>query len=41
MTVNAPRKQRYKLQNLLSEMPGKLPGVDGWDTLRPVGKEAP
>ena len=41
MTVNAPRKQRYKLQDLLSEMPRKLPGVDGWDILRPVGKEAP
>jgi antitoxin ChpS len=40
MTVNAPRKPRYKLADLMAEMPaGKLPMVDGWDTLKPVGQE--
>ena len=41
MTVNAPRKPRYKLEDLLAEMPGELPRVEGWDAMRPVGKEAP
>ena len=41
MTVSAPRKQRYKLAELLAEMPGKMPRVDGWDALEPVGKEMP
>jgi hypothetical protein len=41
MTVNAPRKRRYKLEDLLAEMPGELPRVEGWDAMRPVGKEAP
>jgi antitoxin ChpS len=40
MTVNAPGKRRYKLKDLLAEMPGKLPSVKGWDALPPVGKEA-
>ena len=40
MTVSAPPKRRYKLEDLLAEMPGKLPRVEGWDTMRPVGKEA-
>ena len=39
MTVSAPRKLRYKLQDLLAEMPGKLPRVDGWDEMKRVGKE--
>jgi antitoxin ChpS len=39
MTVSAPRKHRYKLADLLAEMPGELPQVEGWDALRPVGKE--
>jgi len=39
MTVSAPRKHRYKLEDLLAEMPGELPRVEGWDTMRPVGKE--
>lgn len=41
MTVSAPRKPRYKLGDLLAEMPVELPRVEGWDTMRPVGKEAP
>jgi len=39
MTVSAPRKHRYKLADLLAEMPGELPRVEGWDVLRPIGKE--
>ncbi len=41
MTVSAPPKRRYKLQELMAEMPGKLPRVEGGDTMRPVGKEVP
>lgn len=41
MTVSAPRKRRYKLEDLLAEMPGKMPRVAGWDAMRAVGKEAP
>ncbi|MDA8257007.1 MAG: AbrB/MazE/SpoVT family DNA-binding domain-containing protein [Betaproteobacteria bacterium] len=40
MTVSAPRTHRYRLDDLLAEMPGELPRVEGWDTLQPVGKEA-
>jgi len=39
MTISVPRKHRYKLEELLAEMPGKLPRVEGWDAMRPVGKE--
>jgi antitoxin ChpS len=39
MTVSAPRKHRHKLADLLAEMPGELPRVEGWDALKPVGKE--
>ena len=39
MTVSAPRKRRYSLEDLLAEMPRKLPRVKGWDAMRPVGKE--
>jgi len=41
MTINAPRTRRYKLQNLLAEMPGELPRVEGWDEAQSVGIEAP
>ena len=40
MTVSARRKHRYKLEDLLAEMPSKLPRVKGWDAMRAVGKEA-
>ena len=40
MTVNAPRKHRYKLEDLLAEMPRALRRVDGWDVTGPVGREA-
>ncbi len=39
MTVNAPSKQRYQLDELLAEMPRQLPRVEGWDDLSPAGKE--
>ena len=39
MTVSAARKPRYKLADLLAEMPGQLPRVEGWDDMKPVGKE--
>ncbi|QDQ29102.1 AbrB/MazE/SpoVT family DNA-binding domain-containing protein [Chitinimonas arctica] len=32
-------KPRYKLADLLAEMPGELPRVDGWDEMPPVGRE--
>jgi antitoxin ChpS len=33
MTISAPRKHRRRLDDLLAEMPGKLPRVEGWDTM--------
>lgn len=39
MTVSASRKHRYKLDDLLAEMPGELSRVEGWDAMKPVGKE--
>lgn len=39
MTVNARCKPRYKLEELLAEMPGQFPRVEGWDDMKPVGKE--
>ncbi|BBB62854.1 AbrB/MazE/SpoVT family DNA-binding domain-containing protein [Undibacterium sp. TC4M20W] len=40
MTVNAPSKRRYKLEELLAEMPGgELPKVEGWDEMPPAGLE--
>lgn len=40
MTIAAPTKRRYKLADLLAEMPaGKLPMVEGWDAMSPVGRE--
>ena len=40
MTVSATRKRRYKLEDLLAEMPRELPRIDGWDEMKPAGKEA-
>ena len=40
MTVSATRKGRYKLKDLLAEMPGELPRIEGWDEMKPVGREA-
>lgn len=42
LTVTVQRKQRYKLEDLLAEMPaGELPEVPGWDEMAPAGKEIP
>lgn len=42
MTIEAPTKRRYKLEDLLAEMPeGKLPKVEGWDNTPAVGLEVP
>ena len=32
-------KPKYKLEDLLAQMPGSFPMVDGWDDMSPVGKE--
>lgn len=40
MTIDAPTKRRYKLADLMAEMPaGKLPMAEGWDEMVPVGRE--
>jgi antitoxin ChpS len=40
LTIDAPTKRRYKLEELLAEMSnGKLPRVDGWDEMPHVGLE--
>lgn len=41
MTINASiKRRRYKLEDLLAEMPaGKLPVVEGWDVMPPAGLE--
>jgi antitoxin ChpS len=39
MTISAPGKRRYKLEDLLAEMPGRLPRIAGWDAMKPAGKE--
>ena len=39
MTVEAPTRPRYKLADLMTEMPEGLPRVEGWDELASVGLE--
>lgn len=39
MTISAVRKPRYRLADLLAEMPDELPQVAGWDEMKPVGGE--
>lgn len=39
MTISAEPKRRYKLQDLLDEMPAELAVVEGWDAMPAVGKE--
>lgn len=41
MTVTAPRRHRYKLEELMAEMPEKLPQAEGWDEIAPAGNEVP
>ena len=39
LTIEAPARPRYKLADLLAEMPDGLPRVEGWDDMPPVGLE--
>jgi len=39
MTVEAPSRPRYKLADLMAEMPEGLPRVEGWDEMPSVGLE--
>lgn len=41
MTIEAPSlPKRYKLADLMAEMPDDLPMAKGWDTPPPVGLES-
>lgn len=39
MTIEAPLRPRYKLSDLMSEMPEGLPRVSAWDEMPSVGLE--
>ncbi|MDP2788073.1 MAG: AbrB/MazE/SpoVT family DNA-binding domain-containing protein [Pseudomonadota bacterium] len=39
MSVEAPTRPRYKLADLMAEMPDGLPRVEGWDEMSSVGLE--
>jgi antitoxin ChpS len=39
MTVEAPSRPRYRLSELMAEMPDGLPRVEGWEEMPPVGLE--
>lgn len=39
MTVEAPTRPRYKLSDLMAEMPQGLPKVHGWEDMPSVGLE--
>lgn len=39
MKVQAPTRPRYKLADLLAEMPQGLPRAEGWDEMPAVGLE--
>jgi antitoxin ChpS len=39
MTVEAPTRPRYKLAELIAEMPQGFPRVEGWDEMPSVGRE--
>ena len=40
MTVEAPTRPRYKLADLMAEMPEGLPRVEGWDEMPSLGLES-
>ncbi len=40
LTIEAPVRPKYKLSDLMAEMPDGLPRVEGWEEMRPVGLEA-
>jgi len=39
MTVEAPTRPRYKLSDLMVEMPEGLPCVEGWEDMPSIGLE--
>lgn len=39
MTVEAPTRRRYKLADLMAEMPQGLPLAEGWEEMTTVGLE--
>ena len=39
MTVEAPPRPRYKIADLMAEMPARLPRVKGWDAMPAAGQE--
>lgn len=39
MTVEAPARPRYKLSDLMAEMPEGLPRVEGWEDMPSIGLE--
>ena len=39
MTIEAPTRPRYKLTDLLAQMPEGLPRVEGWEEMPSVGLE--
>ena len=39
MTVEAPKRPRYKLADLMAEMGQGLPRIEGWDDMPAVGLE--
>ncbi|GMV69715.1 MAG: hypothetical protein AMXMBFR76_21540 [Pseudomonadota bacterium] len=39
MTVEVPTRPRYRLADLMAEMPEGLPRVEGWDEIPSVGLE--
>ncbi|WP_440030384.1 AbrB/MazE/SpoVT family DNA-binding domain-containing protein [Chromobacterium amazonense] len=40
LLLKPERRPRYKLADLLAEMPGELPRAEGWDAMPTVGQEA-
>ena len=39
LVIEPSFRRRYRLEDLLAEMPKKLPQVEGWDEMTPAGKE--
>ncbi|VWX32652.1 Growth regulator [Limnobacter sp. 130] len=39
LVIEATQKPKYRLADLLAEMPAELPQAEGWDTLPDVGEE--
>ncbi|NLZ11334.1 AbrB/MazE/SpoVT family DNA-binding domain-containing protein [Neopusillimonas aromaticivorans] len=39
MTIEAPKRPRYKLTDLMAEMGQGLPHIEGWDDMPSVGLE--